>query len=60
MSTTSHYLTVQEAADRLDVHRETIRRWMREGRIDADTDPTDRRAKRIPEEQIAQIERGER
>ena len=60
MTTTTEYLTVQEAADYLDVSRETIRQWINTQRVDAEPDPIDRRRKRIPAWQLDAIQRGDR
>lgn len=41
--TVSGYLTAAEVADRLEVHVESVRRWAREGKLDAVTLPSGRR-----------------
>jgi len=49
------WLTVQEAADRLKVHPETIRVWLRDGRLQG-TQPLNRRVGwRIPASEISRL-----
>jgi excisionase family DNA binding protein len=53
------WLTVQEAADRLKVHAETIRVWLRDGRLKG-TQPMNRRVGwRIQASEIDRVLRGE-
>ena len=53
------WLTVQEAADRLKVHPETIRVWLRDGRLRG-TQPMNKRVGwRIAASELERILRGE-
>lgn len=53
------WLTVQEAADRLKVHAETIRVWLRDGRLRG-TQPMNRRVGwRIQASEVDRVLRGE-
>jgi excisionase family DNA binding protein len=53
MTSDQTYLTITEAADRLEVSSGTVRRWVREGRLPAITHPSGRR--RIRPEDIDAI-----
>lgn len=57
MTSDQTYLTITEAADRLEVSSGTVRRWVREGRLRAITHPSGRR--RIRPEDIETILSGE-
>ena len=53
------WLTVQEAADRLKVHAETVRVWLRDGRLKG-TQPMNKRVGwRIQASEIERVLRGE-
>ena len=53
------WLTVKEAADRLKVHPETVRVWLRNGILKG-TKPAKRRIGwRIPASEVARVLRGE-
>lgn len=54
----SLYLTVREAARRLNVHENTIRNWVKNGRIRAEQLDTTTAWRRIPASEIARIKRG--
>jgi len=51
-------LTVREAAARLKLNPETIRRWIKSGRIRAVSLGSDRAGFRIPESEIDRVLRG--
>lgn len=54
------WLTVEEAAQRLKVHPETVRVWLREGTLKG-TQPLQRRIGwRIPASEIERVLRGEK
>ena len=48
-------MTVKEVAMRFGVHPDTVRNWLRDGRINAERDPKDRRQFMIPETEIPKI-----
>lgn len=49
------YLNIQEAAEALGVNRKRIWRMIRDGQLEAITNPVDRREKLIPREAIEQL-----
>jgi excisionase family DNA binding protein len=49
------YLTVEQAADRLQVHVQTIRRWLRDGTIKGVMPLSRRMGYRIAESEVARI-----
>jgi excisionase family DNA binding protein len=51
--------TVAEVADRLRLHPQTIREWLREGRIKGIRLGGTKAGWRIPADEIARLERGE-
>lgn len=48
-------MTVKEVAVRFGVHPDTVRNWLRDGKINAERDPKDRRQFMIPETEIPKI-----
>jgi excisionase family DNA binding protein len=53
-------LTVEEACKRLKLHEETVRRWIRTGRLRATRLGFGRAGYRIPASEVERILRGER
>lgn len=53
-------LTVEEVSARLKLHAETVRRWIRTGRLKARLIGTERAGYRIPASEVERILRGER
>ena len=53
-------LTVEQTAKRLQLHEETVRRWIRAKRIRAHLIGTERAGYRIPASEVERILRGER
>jgi excisionase family DNA binding protein len=52
-------LTVEEAADKLKAHRQTVRRWLREGKLKGVMPGGTKLGYRIPQSEIARLLRGE-
>jgi excisionase family DNA binding protein len=59
MESDQNILTVREAAARLKLNPETIRRWIRDGRIRAVSLGSDRAGFRIPESEVTRLLRGD-
>ena len=54
------WLTVQDVVDRLGAHEETVRRWIRSGKLKASLPGGNRLGYRIRESELARfMERGE-
>jgi excisionase family DNA binding protein len=49
------YFTIQDAAEALGVNRKRIWRMIRDGQLEAITNPVDRREKLIPREAIERL-----
>lgn len=54
------FLTIQEAATRLKLHPETIRRWIRSGQMRAALLGSDRAGYRVPASEVELRLRGQR
>lgn len=52
---TVQVLTVEEAADRLKVHPETVRRWIRAGHLAASKLVSDQAGYRIAESEVTRL-----
>lgn len=52
-------LTVRQAAERLQLNPETVRRWVRSGKVRGVSLGSDRAGFRIPESEVARLLSGE-
>jgi excisionase family DNA binding protein len=51
----AQYLTTQEVAERLRVHEQTVRRWLKDGRLKGALIGGTRSGWRIPETEVCRI-----